>query len=70
MRFEIGGWVKWKNDCHMRLGYTPSDIGQVVGLHGDPACENEIDVEFGDGDVVHGAAGGWFDPVDSPAVQN
>jgi hypothetical protein len=70
MTFEIGNLVKWKNDCHVRLGYTPSDIGQVVGVYGDPAWESEIDVVFGDGNVLHGAAGGWFDPVDDVAVQN
>ncbi|MGO9543830.1 MAG: hypothetical protein ACLPPF_03440 [Rhodomicrobium sp.] len=70
MTFQIGSWVKWKEVCPIRLGYTASDIGQVVGVHEDPVQEGEIDVVFGDGDVVHRAAGQWFEPVDAPSTQN
>ena len=69
MRFDLGNQVKWKNASLIRLGYAPSDIGKVVGVHEYTTRELEIDVEFGDGDVLHGAAGHWFEPVDLVPVE-
>lgn len=57
MTFQIGCWVKWKEVCPIRMGYTARDIGQVVRVHDYPTQDVEIDVEFTDGDVLHGAAG-------------
>ncbi len=70
MRFELGSWVKWKNTSPMRLGYTVGDVGKVVSVHNYPAQNFEIDVAFGDGDVLHGATVDWFEPVEAPAGQN
>jgi hypothetical protein len=70
MRFELGSQVKWKNASQMRLGYAASDIGRVIGIHDYAAQDLEIDVEFGDGDVLHGAAGEWFEPVEDPAFED
>ncbi len=67
MTFQIGSWVKWKEVCPVRLGYAPGSIGKVVGVKGFVAESDEIDVEFGDGEVVHGATGKWFEPVPPPA---
>jgi hypothetical protein len=64
MRFELGSRVKWKKATPIRLGYTPRDIGRVVGIHHDTTEELELDVEFGDGEVLHGAMGDWFEPVE------
>ncbi len=63
MAFEIGTWVKWKNACPTRLGYSASDLGQVVAVHEYQAEGCEIDVEFYDGDVVRGAVEHWFEPA-------
>ncbi len=70
MRFELGSLVKWKNAGLMRLGYTVWDVGKVVGVHDYLEQSFEIDVAFGDGDVLHGAAGDWFEPVEAPDSQN
>jgi hypothetical protein len=70
MTFQVGKLVKWKDVCPIRLGYSAKDIGRVVGVHDDLNQESEIDVEFQDGHVVHGAAGGWFEPVEDVAAQN
>ncbi len=70
MTFQIGSWVKWKKVSPIRLGYRATDIGQVVHVHDTPTRESEIDVEFGDGYVVRGAVGEWFEPTDAPATQN
>jgi hypothetical protein len=66
MTFEIGSWVKWKDVCPIRLGYTPADIGRVVRVTGFPAQDDEIDVQFGNGEILHGAAGDWFEPAAVP----
>lgn len=66
MRFELGSQVKWKDATQIRLGYTPRDIGRVVGIHEYTTQDIEIDVEFGDGDVLHGAIGDWFEPFEEP----
>jgi hypothetical protein len=68
MTFQIGKLVKWKDVCPIRLGYTAKDIGRVVGVYDDIDRESEIDVEFQNGQVVHGADEGWFDPVEEPAA--
>lgn len=70
MRFELGSWVKWKNASQMRLGYAVCDVGKVVCVHDSPAQSFEIDVAFGDGDVLHEAAVDWFEPVEAPAGKN
>ncbi len=64
MRFEMGSRVKWKDACPIRLGYMPSDIGQVVALSDDPTGSGEIDIAFENGDVVHGAFAHWFEPAE------
>ncbi len=61
--FDIGSRVKWKQACPIRLGYKASDLGKVVGVHEDHLEPAEIDVEFDNGDVVHRAAGHWFEAV-------
>jgi hypothetical protein len=66
MTFAIGSWVKWKDVCPIRLGYTPEDIGQVVRVQGFSAEDDEIDVQFAGGEIVHGAAGDWFEPAAGP----
>ena len=63
MRFEIGSWVKWSGNRDIRLGYRLSDVGQVVGVQCLPDEEDEIDVKFGNGDVLHGAVARWFEPA-------
>jgi len=70
MRFELGSMVKWKNSSQMRLGYAASELGKVVGVHDYPAQSCEIDVAFGDGDVLRGAAGDWFELAEAPENQN
>ncbi len=70
MRFELGSQVKWKDASQIRLGYTPRDVGKVVGVHEYVARDFEIDVEFSDGDVLRGATGDWFEPVEAPASPN
>ncbi len=70
MRFELGRPVKWKNAAQIRLGYTPRDIGLVVGVHQYTTQDLELDVEFGDGEVLHGAVGDWFEPVEDPATED
>ena len=70
MRFELGSQVKWKNASQMRLGYAASDIGRVVGVHKYATQDLEIDVEFGDGEVLRGAVGEWFEPVGDPACES
>jgi hypothetical protein len=70
MRFELGSQVKWKNASQIRLGYAVSDIGKVVGIHKYAAQDLEIDVQFGDGDILHGAVGEWFEPVADPVSEN
>ena len=67
MTFEIGGWVRWNAACHLRLGHSPSDIGVVVGMHDYPGQDSEIDVEFDNGDIVHGAVESWFERAEAPA---
>lgn len=66
MAFELGSWVKWKHESRFRLGCGALDVGQVIGVHKFSPRECEIDVEFGDGDVLHGAAGDWFEPAEAP----
>jgi hypothetical protein len=66
MTFEIGSLVKWKDVCPIRLGYTAADIGRVVRVTGIPAEDDEIDVQFGNGEILHGAAGDWFEPAAAP----
>ena len=66
MRFEHGSQVKWKDASQIRLGYRTKDIGRIVGVHEYATQDLEIDVEFGDGDVLHGATGNWFERVDDP----
>ena len=70
MRFELGSQVKWKNAGQIRLGYTPKDIGRVVGVHRYTTQDLELDVEFGDGEVLHGAVGDWFEPVEYAADED
>ena len=69
MKFDIGSRVKWKKACPIRLGYKTSDIGKVVGMYEDqePA---EIDVEFDNGDVVHRAAGHWFEAAGTASKED
>jgi hypothetical protein len=62
--FELGRLVRWKNSSPLRLGYALSDVGKVVGVHACAAQGCEIDVAFGDGEVLHGAAGEWFEPAE------
>jgi hypothetical protein len=66
MTFEIGSWVKWKDVCPIRLGYTPADIGRVVRVGAAHAQDDEIDVQFPGGEILHGAAGDWFEPAAGP----
>jgi hypothetical protein len=66
MSFQVGSWVKFKSVSPIRLGYALTDVGQVVGVHDGPETDHEIDVEFGDGQVVHGADGEWFEAVEVP----
>jgi hypothetical protein len=66
MTFEIGSWVRWKDVCPIRLGYTPADIGRVVRVPELPAQDDGIDVQFVNGEVLHGADGDWFEPVAGP----
>ena len=70
MTFQLGTWVKFKSLSPIRLGYKLSDVGQVVAIHGDPEKDREIDVEFGDGHVVHGANGDWFETTQPPVSEN
>ena len=70
MRFELGCLVKWKNSSPIRFGYAVSEIGKVVGVHDYPAQSYEIDVAFDDGEVLHGAAGDWFEPAEDRDRQN
>jgi len=70
MTFQIGCWVKWKEVCPIRMGYTARDIGQVVRVHDYPTQNVEIDVEFMDGDVLHSAAGDWFERAEAPETRN
>jgi hypothetical protein len=65
MAFEAGSWVKWKERCPVRLGFKPAEIGRVVETRGG-AARDEIDVEFGGGEVVYGAAKDWFEEAHSP----
>jgi len=67
MVFQVGSWVKFKSVAPIRLGYALSDIGKVIGVYDGSEADHEIDVEFGDGQVVHGAAGEWFEPAGQPA---
>jgi hypothetical protein len=66
MTFEIGSWVRWKDVCPIRLGYTPADIGRVVRVPGLQAQDDGIDVQFVSGEVLHGADGEWFEPIAGP----
>jgi len=68
MTFEIGSRVKWKDVCPIRLGYKASDLGKVVGVHDHPEL-GEIDVEFDNGDVLHRAAGHWFEAAGTAAKE-
>jgi hypothetical protein len=52
------------------MGYTARDIGQVVRVHDYPTQNVEIDVEFMDGDVLHSAAGDWFERAEAPETRN
>ncbi len=70
MTFAIGHRVKWKEANPIRLGYTPLDIGQVVRISGDTDEPSSIDVEFDNGDILHGAEGDWFEPVEDAALQD
>jgi hypothetical protein len=70
MSFEIGSWVRWKDVCPIRLGYTPADIGRVVRVQGFPAQDDEIDVQFVNGEILHGADGHWFESVTGPENPN
>jgi hypothetical protein len=63
MTFEIGTFVKWTGACPTRLGFSVADIGKVVGVYEYSSLGCEIDVAFGNGDVVRGAAQDWFEPV-------
>ena len=69
MTFEISSRVKWKDACPIRLGYNASDMGKVVGVHEDPEPA-EIDVEFDNSDVVHRAAGHWFEAVGTASKED
>ena len=69
MLFNIGNRVKWKEACPIRFGYKASDIGQVVGVHEDRE-PGEIDVEFDNGDVVHRAAGHWFEAIGTASKED
>ncbi|MGO9174249.1 MAG: hypothetical protein ACLP7P_20100 [Rhodomicrobium sp.] len=42
----------------------------MVRVHDYPTQDVEIDVEFTDGDVLHGAAGDWFEPAEAPETRN
>jgi hypothetical protein len=68
MRFEIGSRVKWKETCKFRLGFSLSDHGNVVGVKHSPADETHLDVEFDNGDVVHGLVEDWIETVQAPAI--
>ncbi|MGA7327608.1 MAG: hypothetical protein WBX25_24725 [Rhodomicrobium sp.] len=70
MTFAIGNRVKWKEATPIRLGYTPFDIGEVIGIGEDAGEPGAIDVEFDNGDILHGAEGDWFEPVEDAAMQN
>jgi len=63
MGFEVGSWVKWSDACGLRLGYSLSDVGRVVGVHDDPQQDGEIDVAFDKGGVLYGAVSHWFEPA-------
>jgi hypothetical protein len=67
MTFQVGSLVRWNATCHLRLGHSLSDIGVVVGLRDNPGQDSEIDVEFDNGDVVHGAVESWFERAEAPA---
>ena len=69
MKFDLGCRVKWKEACPIRLGYKASDMGKVVGVHEDPE-PGEIDVEFDNGDVVHRAAGHWFEAAGTASKED
>ena len=69
MKFDLGSRVKWKEACPIRLGYEASDMGKVVGMHEHPEPA-EIDVEFDNGDVVHRAAGHWFQAVEAASKED
>ena len=62
--FELGCLVRWKNSSPIRLGHALSDIGKVVGVHEYSTQSFEIDVAFGDGEVLHEVAGEWFEPAE------
>jgi hypothetical protein len=66
MRFEIGSRVKWKEKSKIRLGFAPSDHGRVVGVKHLPTAETHLDVEFDNGDVVHGLVEDWIETVEAP----
>jgi hypothetical protein len=68
MTCEVGSLVKWNEATPTRLGYKLSDIGKVVGVRDCPSSGREIDVEFGDGDVVRGAFERWFEPAPRKAA--
>jgi len=61
MSAEIGSWVQWTEATPTRLGYKTSDLGKVIGVRRGRSGHREIDVEFGDGDVLRGAFEGWFE---------
>ncbi len=61
MSAEIGSWVRWTELSPTRLGYTASDIGQVVGARPGRSGDREIDVQFADGHVLLGAFEQWFE---------
>ena len=63
MSFEVGSWVKWSDACALKLGYSLSDVGRVVGVYGDPHQDGEIDVVFDRGGVLYGAVSHWFEPA-------
>ena len=54
-----------ERDCKIRLGFTLSDHGNVVRVQhlGANQGEPHIDVEFDNGDVVHGIAEHWIEKV-------
>ncbi len=63
MTFDIGSLVKWTETSPTRLGYMPSAIGKVVGIHGGATKAREIDVQFDDGGIVRKAFEWWFEPA-------
>jgi hypothetical protein len=65
MRFEIGSRVKWKESRKIRLGFALSDHGKVVGVQNFLAEDGDahFDIEFDNGDVVHGIAGDWIEKI-------